>query len=362
MNKPLACLSAIALALGLAACGGGGDSGGSPSTSDASASGAGSAAGAATGDSAGSASVNAISTANAKQASRIAASVASNANSMLAVAQFAAGGVQISPRADQATVLRMAIDLVPAISRAARSARSMAAGVTETRIERCTGGGSIEIATSMVDQNAANAAPGDTMVLNSQGCTVNGLTLGGSFKVTIRTDSGDWGNGTGKVAADFDYTDFSFQSSAQSRLLVNGKMTLDGAQAGLTGFRGTGTFAGMTSDVIRGGVKTSSMTAESGTATIDSQGATAVSTFDERVTGTTGGTALSLRVASETPLHFDGTSLFPVSGVVVGEGSTGKVRLVYMRGDNVTVEVDTDGDGRAESSELTTISGLIDGQ
>ena len=218
----------------------------------------------------------------------------------------------------------------------------------------CLSGGAATVSGNVAD--LLTLTPGDTFNVLYEQCNDGvGEIIDGTIDFTVGDFSGDLLLGTYLLSMDAVVTNLQVRTGTDT-IINNGDatVTLDTEQ---TPFVGTGVSG--TSMTVDTNASSQTLSNYVSRATLD--GGLPNLPYTKAASGTLDTTQLGGVVRYSTPLEFSGEGTnYPAAGSLLVEGSNSSARLTAVDNVNVTIEVDTNGDGVIDGTINTTWAALVE--
>ncbi len=226
----------------------------------------------------------------------------------------------------------------------------VASGITLTRSEACEFGGSVAI--TITDGNGSIDS-GDSLDAAFSNCDNGDGVINGRLSVVLVSFSGDF-SPSGSATADASFTDLQVADDSGS-VTANGDMQVSLTQTA-TGREAEYLAANMHYD-LTGPSRSGSITVSDGeVSVVDTQDGT-TTTLGETIDATLPNFSGTLLVATLQPIVSDADGEI-VSGQIHVSGSKGVVRLTFLDGGQVLLELDAEGDGSFEVTRTLPLAEL----
>lgn len=227
------------------------------------------------------------------------------------------------------------------------SGDGVTAKAAQSATQNCPGGGSLRV--TVDDRNAnGQADAGDTASFVFTNCVIDGTRASGSMAFAFQSYTSTATSETTQVTVSFTALTVVDASGTNA---IDGDLSMLARVALVAPFTSAVTLSGSRLTVTEGGLSRT-LTDYSGTLALD---ATA-GTYAYTVSGTVSGGSLSGSLSVTTPTPFSGRiGSDPTAGVLLLTGANkGTVRVTVASPTGVTLAVDANGDGTADSTKTLT--------
>ena len=239
----------------------------------------------------------------------------------------------------------------------ARFARApkLLTGAVASYTDNCTGGGTVSISANDQNNNG-NFDAGDSMSMNFNGCTEDGVTMNGGLDVVISALTGNLDSTSYSATLAMTLKNLS-AGDANSTETGNGQMVIRTSATGVNNETTTVEAPALSTSGTLGGVAVSS-SLSGYTLTLTHTPAGNGYTESLNVAGTLGGSTLggkTITISTPTTIVRDWNALLPRAGLVLVKGGSGsQMRITVQAAGTVLIELDADGNGAYETSVTKT--------
>jgi len=226
----------------------------------------------------------------------------------------------------------------------------VASGITLTRSEDCEFGGSVAV--TITDGNGSIDS-GDALDASFTDCDGGEGVVNGRLSLVLLSFSGDF-SPSGSATADASFTDLQVSDGSGS-VTANGNMQISLTQSD-SSREAEYLASGMRYD-LSGPSRSGSITTSDGEVTVIETLDGSTTTLGETIGATLPNFSGTLLVATLQPIVRDAGGEI-VSGQIHLSGSKGVVRLTFLGGGQVLLELDAEGDGSFEISRALPLAEL----
>jgi len=226
----------------------------------------------------------------------------------------------------------------------------VASGITLTRSEECEFGGSVAI--TITDDNGS-LGNGDAVEASFSDCDTGDGVVNGRLAVVLVSFSGDF-SPSGSATADASFSDLQV-ADASGSVTANGNM-----QISLTQTASSSEAEYLASSMrydLAGGTRSGTITVSDGEVSVVETLDGTTTTLGETIGATLPNFSGTLMVATLQPIVSDADGNI-VSGQIHVSGSKGVLRLTFLGGGQVLLELDAEGDGSFEVTRTLPLAEL----
>ena len=243
---------------------------------------------------------------------------------------------------DPGSVPKAAVDMA---TQAARSLKSIPVG-PET--QACAVSGTVTISGNIASPTTLTA--GDNFAVDSDSCDDGtGQIVDGLLEFSVDAFSGDVVAGLYDMRITLTLTDF--QITTPEDVITSG----GGASVSLNTLSAPSVSASVNGTRLTTNTNSSSETMSNFASTQTLDAGISPSPFTMTASGTLDTTRLSGSISYSTPVTFEGFDTdYPESGEMLVTGDSSSARLIAGDNDQVTIEIDTDGNGTVDETIVTT--------
>ncbi|MGI9233722.1 MAG: hypothetical protein ACR2RD_08845 [Woeseiaceae bacterium] len=214
----------------------------------------------------------------------------------------------------------------------------------------CAMSGTVTVSGEIADPITPTLSPGDFFEIDYDACDEGlGDVIDGVMRLDINSFSGDFLNDLFNMTATMTLTMFQV-TTGQDVSSSHGDATVT-----LNTLNSPAVSTSLSGNSMRIDANATSELMTNYTSTIDVNGGQVPSPFTMASSGTLDSTRLSGVISYSTPVDFQGFDAdYPSSGEFLVSGGSSTLRLIAIDNINVTIELDTNGDGTVDETIQTT--------